>query len=107
MWWPRVLPWLALFVMAGCVYHPRVEAALYDRSVQNRAHVDGLALGQSIQQVRGIMGPPQRREAVRTVRGDEEIWGYLVDYHHSRMETVTFVDGKVIEIREEPWTEHH
>lgn len=98
---------LWMFVATGCVYHSRAAARLYETSLRNQARIDQIALGQSIEEVRSILGAPQRRDAVRTSRGDEEIWGYLTDYHHSLMKSVQFIDGKVVQIRDVPYTREH
>lgn len=97
------LPALALLaIFASCIHHQEADR-LHQASIRNRERIAEVALGQSFADVQSILGAPQRREAVRTSRGDEETWGYLIDYDRSLMSDVVFVDGKVVEIREVPW----
>lgn len=99
----RRLPALALLaLLASCIHHQEADR-LHEASIRNRARIAEVALGQSFADVQGILGTPQSREAVRTSRGDEETWGYLIDYDRALMSAVIFVDGKVVEIREVPW----
>lgn len=91
-----------LVIAAGCIHHQEADK-LHEASIRNRARIAEVALGQSFADVQAILGTPQSREAVRTSRGDEETWGYLIDYDRSIMSAVIFVDGKVVEIREVPW----
>lgn len=93
---------LFLGILAGCIHHQEADK-LHQASIRNRARIAEVALGQSFADVQAILGTPQSREAVRTSRGDEETWGYLIDYDRSLMSAVIFVDGKVVEIREVPW----
>lgn len=108
--WLRQLTTLALLAsLAAChpVIHHREKDRLHEASARNRELITKVALGQSFADVRGILGAPQRREAIRTLRGDQETWGYLIDYDRSLMSAVIFVDGKVVEIREAPWARAH
>lgn len=91
-----------VLIAAGCIHHREADK-LHEASIRNRARIAEVALGQSFADVQAILGTPQSREAVRTSRGDEETWGYLIDYDRSIMSAVIFVDGKVVEIREVPW----
>lgn len=93
-------------IAAGCIHHQEADK-LHAASIRNRERISEVALGQSFADVQAILGTPQSREAVRTSRGDEETWGYLIDYDRSIMSAVIFVDGKVVEIREVPWTRGH
>lgn len=102
MRYQRVPALLLLGVLAGCIHHQEADK-LHQASLRNRERIAQVALGQSFADVQAILGDPQRREAVRTSRGDEETWGYLIDYDRSLMSAVIFVDGKVVEIREMPW----
>ena len=102
MRYQRLPALLLLGVLAGCIHHQEADK-LHDASIRNRARIAEVALGQSFADVQAILGAPQSREAVRTSRGDEETWGYLIDYDRSLMSAVIFVDGNVVEIREVPW----
>lgn len=92
---------------AGCAHHRQEAERLHSVATQNRVRVGEVRLGASAAEVQALLGPPQSREAVRTARGDEEVWRYLIDYHRSLMTEVTFVNGSVVEIREVTSTAHH
>lgn len=109
MWLWRLSILTLLAVLAGChpIIHHQQKDRLHEAAAHNRVLITKVALGQSFADVQEILGAPQKREAIRTPRGDQETWGYLIDYDRSLMSAVTFVDGKVVEIHEEPWTRAH
>jgi hypothetical protein len=56
-------------------------------------------LGQSLAEVRQIMGKdPERRE----VTSDIETWGFLTDYMGQLLTLIDFKNGVVVEIRQAP-----
>ena len=109
MWLRRLSALALLAILAACHLgtHHQEKDRLHQASVRNRELITKVTLGQSFADVRGILGAPQRREAARTLRGDQETWGYLIDYDRSLMSAVIFVDGKVVEIHEASWTRAH
>jgi len=64
-----------------------------------------LRIGQTLAEVERIMGkPPERRNArVRYDGISIEEWSYMTDYVRQQDTTITFVGGKVEEIRATPW----
>ena len=95
----RALLPLVLIVAVGCIH--KEPKGLREAAVRNRARIQKVALGQSPKDVETVLGPPERREATRTSRGDVDTWSYLTDYDRVMMTKVVFVNGKVTEIREE------
>jgi hypothetical protein len=89
---------------SACVYVPRV---MWDRAESNRHHIDEIQVGQSLSDVRGIMGKdPEKREVRARFDGKTvEFWSYVTDYGRRLDTTITFIDGKVQEIRTTPWME--
>jgi hypothetical protein len=74
---------------------------------QNQQHVDRIRIGQTLSEVEHVMGRPPERRSTR-LRFDGlsiEEWSYLTDYVRKSDTTITFVGGKVIEIRVVPWQE--
>jgi hypothetical protein len=74
---------------------------------QNQQHVDRIRIGQTLSEVEHVMGRPPERRSTR-LRFDGlsiEEWSYLTDYMRKSDTTITFVGGKVIEIRVVPWQE--
>jgi hypothetical protein len=95
---------LLLLLLSGCVYVPGV---MWRRAEENRSRVTRIALGQSIDEVRTIMGKdPEKREArVRFDGKKVELWTYVTDYTRKVDSTIIFLDGKVQEIRATSWCE--
>ncbi len=74
---------------------------------QNQQHIDRIRIGQTLSEVEHVMGRPPERRSTR-LRFDGlsiEEWSYLTDYVRKSDTTITFVGGKVIEIRVVPWQE--
>jgi len=71
-----------------------------DQAACLRAHENSVAIGtvqvgQSIDEVRGIMGKdPDRRDATAAT----ESWSYLTDYEGNLRTTIVFERGKVVKI---------
>jgi len=95
---------LLLSMASACVYVPRV---MWSRAESNRQHIDQVVVGQSLADVRQIMGKdPEKREVRARFDGKTvEFWSYVTDYGRRLDSTITFIDGKVQEIRTTPWME--
>jgi hypothetical protein len=93
---------LALIVLDGCVCVP---LHAFHAAMENQAHIDKLRIGQTLAEVQRIMGkPPERRNArVRFDGISIEEWSYITDYVRKQDTTITFVGGKVDEIRATSW----
>ena len=93
-----------LVVFSSCVYVPGV---MWRRAEENRARVARIALGQSIDEVRALMGKePEKREARLRFDGKKvELWSYVTDYTRKVDSTIIFLDGRVQEIRATSWCE--
>ena len=95
-----------LFLIAttqGCtVYVPRYA---FQAALTNQKNIDRLRVGQTLVEVQRIMGkPPERRNAhVRFDGISIEEWSYITDYVRRMDTTITFVGGKVDEIRSAKW----
>lgn len=77
-----------------------VPRAMWNRAEENRRHLDQVRLGQTLAEVRTIMGkdPEQRDVRSRFDGKSVEFWTYVSDYGAKRQTTITFVDGRVDEI---------
>jgi hypothetical protein len=79
----------------------------FRRALENQQHVTELRLGQTLAEVQKIMGRPPERRSTR-LRFDGlsiEEWSYITDYVRKMDTTITFVGGKVDEIRSASWEE--
>jgi outer membrane protein assembly factor BamE (lipoprotein component of BamABCDE complex) len=94
---------LVLFAMTACTVNVRRYA--FNTALENQKHIDKLRIGQTLSEVERIMGkPPERRNAhVRFDGISIEEWSYITDYLRRMDTTITFVGGKVDEIRAAPW----
>jgi hypothetical protein len=93
----------ALCLPAACtVSIPRYA---FDTARRNQANVDRLRIGQTLAEVQKIMGKgPERRNAhVRYDGISIEEWSYITDYVRKMDTTITFVGGRVDEIRSASW----
>jgi hypothetical protein len=99
----RTLGALLLSVVA-CVYVPRT---MWNRAEENRSRIDQIRVGQTLDEVRALMRkPPEKREVRQRFDGKEiEFWSYVTDYARKLDSTITFVDGRVTEIRATTWQE--
>ena len=94
----------SILAFDACVSVPRYA---FRRALENQAHVDKLRLGQTLAEVEAVMGRPPERRSTR-LRYDGlsiEEWSYLTDYVRKMDTTITFVGGKVDEIRSASWEE--
>lgn len=96
---------LALFLGTACTVFVPVHA--FRLAEQNQQHVDRIRLGQTLSEVERVMGhPPERRSTRKRYDGlSIEEWSYVTDYIHKSDTMITFVGGKVEEIRVVPWQE--
>jgi hypothetical protein len=84
-----------------------VSRYAFRTALENQARVDKIRIGQTLAEVERIMGkPPERRSArVRYDGISIEEWSYLTDYVRKMDTTITFVGGKVEEVRSASWEE--
>lgn len=95
---------LILLLTSSCVVVPLAAAR---DAASNQRNINRLHLGQTLAEVEKVMGKgPERRSARARFDGlSIEEWSYLTDYIHRSDTTITFVGGKVEEIRVTPWEE--
>ena len=101
----KTLTHLALLTLfTSCVFVPRV---MWRRGEENERRINQIKVGQSLAEVRAIMGKdPERREARLRFDGKTvEMWSYVTDYARRLDTTIIFVDGRVEELRASPWEE--
>jgi hypothetical protein len=99
-----ILALVLLAVASACVFVPSV---MWNRAETNRLHINDVRIGQSLAEVRAIMKKdPEKREIRARFDGKTvEFWSYVTDYGRRLDSTITFLDGKVQEIRTTPWME--
>jgi hypothetical protein len=73
----------------------------------NQQNINRIHLGQTLAEVARVMGngPERRSTRLRFDGLSIEEWSYLTDYLRHYDTTITFVGGKVEEIRLTPWEE--
>src|ERR1041385_130947 len=82
---------------SGCVFVPLPQ---YRLATRNEQHIANVRIGQTLAEVERIMGTPDRRNArVRFDGISIEEWTYLTDAIRRTDTTITFVGGKVEEVR--------
>lgn len=75
-------------------FHKYPEAC--ESAAANSSVIGKVVLGQSLEEVRQIMGKdPERREVTENL----ETWGYITSYADNRFTTITFKNGKVSSIK--------
>lgn len=91
-------------VASSCMIVPLTAART---ARQNQRNVNRVRLGQTLTEVERVMGKgPERRSTRRRFDGlSIEEWSYVTDYIRRADTTITFVGGKVEEIRVTPWEE--
>jgi hypothetical protein len=101
---PRAFLLLLALLSSSCVIVP-LSAARMAR--QNQRNVNRIHLGQTLAEVQRVMGKgPERRSTRLRFDGlSVEEWSYVTDYVRRADTTITFVGGKVEEIRVTPWEE--
>ena len=95
---------LAAILLSGCAsLNPRLR----EEATHNRERLNRVRVGQTVEEVRAIMGKdPERRDTRRRFDGKVvEIWGFATDYVRKLDTSITFVDGRVEEIKTLPWYE--
>ena len=71
-------------------------------AIYNSAHIGQVALGQTLAEVRTIMGREAETRSVSTRDGRSvESWGFRTDYDKRITTTIEFVEGKVVAIRQD------
>ena len=100
----RLLIVLLLGAASGCVFVPSV---MWNRAETNRRQINEVRVGQTLAEVRAIMKKdPEKREVRARFDGKVvEFWSYVTDYGRRLDSTITFIDGRVQEIRTTPWME--
>lgn len=96
---------LALLATTACTVF--VPLTAYRTATDNQSRINRIRLGQTLAEVERIMGKGPERRSTR-LRYDGlsiEEWAYVTDYIHRADTMITFVGGKVEEIRSVPWEE--
>lgn len=93
--------------LTGCSYIIPLNPHFRHEAAENHAHAAALRVGQTTDEVRGIMQKdPERRDVRRRFDGKVvEVWSYATDYVRRLDTSITFVDGRVEEIKTLPWFE--
>src|SRR5438876_922143 len=75
----RLMALTATLFASACVFVPAVT---WRRAEQNRTRVDQVRVGQTLEEVRAVMGaPPEKREVRQRFDGKQiEFWSYVTDY---------------------------
>lgn len=94
---------IALLQLQACTVFVPLHA--WRRADENQQHVNRIRLGQTLAEVEKTMGrgPEKRSTRLRFDGLSIEEWSYLTDYVHRTDTMITFVGGKVEEIRAVPW----
>jgi hypothetical protein len=101
----RIILLTIALLSSSCVTIVPLSAARMAR--ENQRNINRLHLGQTLAEVQRVMGKGPERRSTR-LRFDGlsiEEWSYLTDYVRRSDTTITFVGGKVEEIRVTPWEE--
>jgi hypothetical protein len=101
---PRAALLLIALLSSSCVIVPLSAARM---AGENQRNVNRIHLGQTLAEVQRVMGKGPERRSTR-LRFDGlsiEEWSYVTDYVRRADTTITFVGGKVEEIRVTPWEE--
>ncbi len=101
----RVALIAALLLAEACTVFVPLHA--FRLAEQNQKQIARIRIGQTLSEVERLMGHPPERRSTR-LRFDGlsiEEWSYLTDYIRRSDTTITFVGGKVEEIRVVPWDE--
>jgi len=91
----------AASVAAGCNTNP----AAFEASKVNKVAIVNVKLGQTMEQVRAIMGrpPESTAESLLDDGAHQTTWNYLTDYHNETNTAITFRNGKVVSIAPARW----
>lgn len=95
---------LLIVFLAACI---PLSPSLRRDAAANREKLNQVRVGQTIAEVRAIMGKdPERRDVRQRFDGKTvEMWSYATDYVRRLDTTITFLDGHVQEIKTLPWYE--
>ena len=101
----RAVVAVALASFLGCST-VNVQRHAFELAEKNREHLNQVRLGQTLVEVRRVMGPPERRAARLRYDGVSiEEWSYVTDYVRKMDALILFVGGKVQEIQSASWDE--
>lgn len=71
-------------------------------AIYNSARIGQVAIGQTIAEVRAVMGRDAETRSVSVRDGHNvEAWGFRTDYEKRITTTIEFVDGRVVAIRQD------
>lgn len=80
----------------------KADAQACGNAAYNGSRIGKVAIGQSLQDVRAIMGKDPEERSIRTEDGRSlETWGYRTDYRNRVTTRIDFVDLKVVGIRQD------
>ena len=80
----------------------KADAQACGNAAYNGARIGKVTIGQSLQDVRAIMGKDPEERSIRTEDGRNlETWGYRTDYRNRITTRIEFVDLKVVGIRQD------
>ncbi len=78
------------------------DAQACGNAAYNGARIGKVTIGQSLQDVRAIMGKDPEERSIRTEDGRNlETWGYRTDYCSRITTRIDFIDLKVVGIRQD------
>jgi len=99
--------WKLLFFALGATACISLSPTLRREATANRQKLNQVHVGQTVAEVRQIMGKePERRDVRNRFDGKVvEMWGYATDYVRRLDTTIVFIDGRVQEIKTLPWYE--
>ncbi len=91
----------SVIVVAGC----KSNRAAYNASFVNKTSIGSIQLGQSMEQVRTIMGKEPESTAASLLDNGvyETVWYYLTDYDSMTNTAITFHNDKVVAIAASKW----
>ena len=94
----RALAVATLLLFSSCGLHLAAE---------NQQRINRVRIGQTLAEVERTMGrgPERRSTRLRFDGLSIEEWSYVTDYMRHADTMITFVGGKVVEIRVVPWEE--
>lgn len=89
-----------LLVLTCATNRPALEASRW-----NAASIADVKLGQTSDEVRAVLhkGPESTATRVLLDGTNEEVWNYLTDYDNDMNTSITFRNGKVVELAQTKW----
>ena len=80
----------------------KADAQACGNAAYNGARIGGVKIGQSLPEVRTILGRDPEERSVRTEAGQSfETWSYRTDYKNRITIRIDFLDSKVVGIRQD------